>query len=251
LRAWAVGIISIAAAGAASSCGGEGGDRLDVFAASSLVSALPVYAQRFHGPSPAFSFAGSDQLAAQIRQGVRPDVFASADTAYPAALHRAGLAGKPVDFATNRLVIAVPNDASPVRSLASLARPGVQVAIGTPSVPAGAYAREVLGRLPGQKRRAILANVADQEPSVEGIVAKLAEGAVDAGLVYATDVSAASGKLRAIPLPRRLRPRVVYAAAVVRGSAERAAARRFVAGLRHGAGQEALRAAGFGPSPHR
>jgi len=250
VRTWAIVIISIAIAGAASSCGSGGGDRLDVFAASSLVSAFPAYAQRFHGRSPAYSFAGSDQLAAQIREGVKPDVFASADTAYPAALHRAGLVGKPIDFATNKLVIAVPT-ASRIRSLASLARPGTRLAIGTRSVPAGAYAREVLGRLPARKRRAILANVADQEPAVEGIVAKLAEGAVDAGLVYATDVRAAAAKLRAIPLPRRVRPRVVYAAAVVRGSAEWAAARRFVAGLRHGAGQEALRAAGFGPPPRR
>jgi molybdate transport system substrate-binding protein len=251
VRAWAIGIVSIAIAGAVGSCGGGGGDRMDVFAASSLVNAFPAYAKHFRGPAPAFSFAGSDQLAAQIRQGVKPAVFASADTSYPAALHRAGLVGRPTDFATNRLVIAVPAGSSAVRSLASLARPGTQLALGTPSVPAGAYAREVLRRLGAPKRRAILANVADQEPTVEGIVAKLAEGAVDGGLVYATDVRAASGKLRAIPLPRRLRPKVVYAAAVVRGSSEPAAARRFVAGLRRGAGQEALRAAGFGSPPQQ
>jgi molybdate transport system substrate-binding protein len=251
MRSRGAALAILAAACTASGCSGGGQDRLDVFAASSLVNAFPAYAERFRGPSPAFSFAGSDQLAAQIRQGVGPDVFASADTSYPAALHRAGLVGDPVDFATNRLVIAVPTRSSPIRSLASLARADTRLAIGTPSVPAGAYAREVLGRLPPRRRRAILANVADQEPSVAGIVAKLAEGAIDAGLVYATDVSAANGRLRGIPLPARLRPKVVYAAAVVRGSSNAAAARRFIRGLRHGAGRTALRAAGFGPPPRR
>jgi molybdate transport system substrate-binding protein len=249
VRARAFVAASVVLAGALAACGG-GGDRLDVFAASSLVNAFPAYAEHFHGPSPAFSFAGSDQLAAQIRQGVAPDVFASADTSYPAALHRAGLVARPVDFATNQLVIAVPRGSAAVRSVSSLRRPGIRIAIGTRSVPAGAYAREVLARLPAPTRRRILANVVDREPTVEGIVAKLAEGAVDAGLVYATDVKAASGDLRGISLPPRLRPKVTYAAAVVRGSSHRAAALRFVAGLRRGSGRSALGAAGFGAPPH-
>jgi molybdate transport system substrate-binding protein len=248
VRARALVAASVVAVGALGGCGG-GGDRLDVFAASSLVNAFPAYAKRFHGPTPSFSFAGSDQLAEQIIQGVRPDVFASADTSYAAALHRGGLVEKPVDFATNRMVIAVPRGSSGVRTFASLARPGTRIAIGTSSVPAGAYARKVLARATAATRRRILANVADREPSVEGIVAKLTEGAVDAGLVYATDVKAANGKLRGIALPPRVRPTVTYAAAVVRASSHGAAARRFVAGLRRGAGRRALSAAGFGPPP--
>src|SRR5207247_9688882 len=62
VRTWAIVIISIAIAGAASSCGSGGGDRLDVFAASSLVSAFPAYAQRFHGRSPAYSDRKSTRL---------------------------------------------------------------------------------------------------------------------------------------------------------------------------------------------
>ena len=37
------------------------------------------------------SFAGSDELAAQIRQGVKPDVYAAANTKLPDALHEKGL----------------------------------------------------------------------------------------------------------------------------------------------------------------
>ena len=54
------------------------------------------------------SFAGSDELAAQIRQGVRPDVYAAANTTLPDQLHKEGLVGKPTVIATNTLVVAVP-----------------------------------------------------------------------------------------------------------------------------------------------
>ena len=39
------------------------------------------------------SFAGSDELAAQIRQGGKPDVFAAANTKLPDELHAEGLLG--------------------------------------------------------------------------------------------------------------------------------------------------------------
>ena len=54
------------------------------------------------------SFAGSDELAAQIRQGVKPDVYAAANTRLPDELYDEGLLGEPVEFATNELVLAVP-----------------------------------------------------------------------------------------------------------------------------------------------
>jgi molybdate transport system substrate-binding protein len=70
---------------------------------------------------------------------------------------------------------------------------------------------------------------------------------VDAGFVYATDVQASGGRLRAIELPARLQPKVVYGAAVVKGTSHGTEARAFVAGLLSGDGQQALRRAGFEP----
>jgi molybdate transport system substrate-binding protein len=194
------------------------------------------------------SFAGSDQLAAQIRQGAPAAVFASADTAYPAQLYRAGLVEKPRLFAANRLVIAVPAG-SDVSSLADLAKPGIRLVIGDPSVPVGAYTRAVLSRLPTAERREILANVRSEEPQVSSVLAKLEQGAADAGFVYVTDAKAAGDAVKAIALPAPLQPDVAYAAAVVRGSGEEAPARRFLAGLLHGEGAADLRRAGFLPPP--
>jgi molybdate transport system substrate-binding protein len=227
----------------------ERGGALVVSAASSLTAAFTAYGAAFARDGVRLSFAGSDDLAAQIRQGVKPDVFAAANTSLPAALHAEGLVARPIAFAQNRLVIAVPAHHARVRSLADLVRPGTTIAIGSESVPIGAYARELIGRLGHARASAILANVRSSEPDVKGIVGKLAQGAVDAGFVYVTDVRAASGRLSAIALPPRLQPQVVYAAAVVRGARHPQAARRFVAGLLHGAGAEELRAAGFEPPP--
>jgi molybdate transport system substrate-binding protein len=153
-----------------------------------------------------------------------------------------------VVFASNRLVLAVPKD-SQIRSLADIARPGVKLAVGAPSVPVGSYTREVLDRLPASQRKAMLANVRSNEPDVASVVAKLAQGAADAGFVYVTDVVATKGALRATELPPRLRPSVAYGAAVVTRSRHPDQARVFVSGLRSGGGSTARRRAGFAPPP--
>lgn len=243
-------VLGLTACGSDGDGSSSGGDReLVVSAAASLTDAFESYAGSFGDTDVRFSFAGSDDLAAQIRQGVKPDVFAAANTRLPDELHAEGLVGRPVVFASNRLVIAVPADGARVRSLADLGQPGVTLAIGDEEVPIGAYTREVLGRLGPARERAVLANVRSNEPDVKGIVGKLTQGAVDAGFVYVTDVAAAGDDLRAIPLSPALQPSVAYGAAVVDGAAHPAAARRFVAGLLRGAGARALRAAGFEPPP--
>jgi molybdate transport system substrate-binding protein len=228
-------------------CGGaDQQPTLTVLGASSLTEALGRYGEGFGGARVRSSFAGSDQLAAQIRQGARADVFASADTGYPDELHREGLAGKPVVFARNRLVVVVPKG-SGVGSLEELARPGTKIVIGDPSVPVGAYTREVLGRLPAREREAILANVRSEEPEVSSVLAKVAEGAADAGFVYVTDARTVAGEVETVPVPPRLQPDVAYAAAVLSDSPEPELARRYLHGLLHGRGAAALREAGFLP----
>jgi molybdate transport system substrate-binding protein len=247
----ATAAVTMAACGSSGSSGtstsGGGGGDLIVSAASSLTSAFPAYARALDG-TIRFQFAGSDELAAQIRQGVKPDVFAAASPRFPEQLHAEGLVGSPVAFATNRLVLAVPSG-SRIRSLADLAKPGTTIAIGSAQVPIGSYTRVVLGRLGAAQSQAILANVRSEEPDVKGIVGKLAQGAVDAGFVYVTDVQAADAHLRAIALPTRLQPQVVYEAVVVAGAPHPQAARRFVAGLTGARAQIALRDAGFGAPP--
>ncbi len=233
---------------ALAACGGSGDTQLEVSAAASLRSAFGEYAGALNGIQPRYSFAGSDALAAQIEQGVTPDVFASANTKLPDGLYAKGLVEKPVVFAANKLVIAVPSS-SGISSIADLERKGVSVSVGAPTVPIGAYTQKVLARLPVAQRQAMQANVKDQESDVTGIVGKLTQGAIDAGFLYATDVQAAKGALKAIAIPASLQPEVAYGVAVVKGGSHAAQARAFISGLLSGTGRADLLKAGFLPPP--
>jgi len=220
-----------------------------VSAAASLKSALTSYGESFTQAKARFSFAGSDELAAQIRKGAKPDVFASANTKLPDELFAEKRVEKPTVFAANRLVLAVAADSDKLRSLEDVAGDKLSVAIGAASVPIGSYTRKVLARLDAGTRKAILANVRTEEPDVAGISAKLQQGAADAGFLYFTDVQAANGKLKAIELPGSLQPQVAYGVAIVKGAGNREAAQAFIDGLLKGAGVDALREAGFKAPP--
>jgi len=253
----AIGVLVAAIVLAASilaGCGGSGDStdasrpELVVFGAASLGPAFEKYGDDFDGADVRFSFAGSDDLAAQIRQGVTPDVYAAANTSLPEELHKDGLLDRPTTFASNKLVIGVP-EGSEIKDVADLEQPGVKIAIGDEEVPVGIYTREVLKALGPGAEQAILANVASSEPDVAGIVGKLTQGAVDAGFVYVTDVNATNGQLKAIELPAEVEPQVTYEAGVVKGAKHPTEGQDYVDGLTNGACADALKKAGFGPAP--
>lgn len=260
MRCRALGVVAVAAV-ALAGCGsssssstssavaGTSKPSLTVSAAASLRSSFTAFGRQFQSASVRYSFAGSDMLAAQIEQGVKPDVFASANLKLPKMLYAKGLVAKPVTFAANKLVLAVPAGSSKVRSLTDAEKPGVTIAIGSATVPIGSYTRKVLAKLGPSGSARIMANVRSEEPDVSGIVGKLSEGAVDAGFTYVTDVQATKGKLRAIALPASLQPVVAYGIAVVKGTSHAAQAREFIAGLLSGAGRSDLLQAGFLPPP--
>ena len=225
---------------------GDEPPRLVVSAAASLSDALTACSTQFEGADVKLSFAGSDELAAQIRQGVKPDVYAAANTRLPEELADEGLLGTPVEFAGNELVIAVGGDGTAVEKVEDMAKPGIELVIGAESVPVGAYTREVLGRLPDDLEKAILANVRSEEPDVTGVVGKLTQGAADAGFVYLTDVTEG---VTGVELPPELRPTAAYGAGVVEGSRQPELAQRYLDGLTDGPCADALREEGFGPPP--
>jgi molybdate transport system substrate-binding protein len=238
-----LGAVALAVAG----CGGGSGSKppLTVSAAASLKSAFTSYSEQFDRASVHLSFGGSDVLAAQIRQGIRPDVFAAANTSLPEQLYKQRLVFRPIVFVANQLVLAVPAASNKITKLSDVEKPGVRLAIGSPTVPIGTYTRKVLARLGPPERARVLANVRSEEPDVAGVVGKLTQGAVDAGFTYITDVRASGGMLRAVPLGRGLRPVVAYGIAAVHGTTHLGQARAFITGLLSGSGRAALLKAGF------
>lgn len=216
------------------------GERLAVFAAASLTEVFPQI-----DAAPLYNFAGSDELAAQIREGAPADVFASANARFPDELFEEDLVEEPQVFATNRLVLIVP-EANPagLEAVEDVAEPGLKLVVAAEGVPVGDYTREVLGTL---GLEAALDNVVSNEDDVKGVVSKVSLGEADAGFVYSTDAAVAAEDVEVIELPEGSQPPIEYKIAVVSDSDGQDSAQAFVDLVLSERGQKQLAAAGFGP----
>ena len=220
-------------------CGGsDSSEPLDVYAAASLAEVFPEV-----DPDANFSFAGSDELATQIREGAPADLYAAASSRYPQGLYEAGLVDEPATFATNRLVLVVPK-ANPggIESVEDILQPGTRLVVAADGVPVGDYTRMVLETLGLSKA---LDNVVSNEDDVKGVTAKVSLGEADAGFVYATDVTPVGDRVLAFELPADAQPPIEYQVAVVADSGDEGAAQEFVEKLLGDEGREALERAGF------
>ena len=211
-----------------------------MYAASSLTDAFPKIAPQAH-----FSFAGSNTLAAQIRQGAPADVFAAANPKIPRELYGDGFCSKPVVFTRNALVLIVPrSNPAHIRTVFDLRRKGIKLVIADKGVPVGNYTLQVLQKL---KLTGVLKHVVSRETDVREVLAKVALDEADAGFVYATDAKTASSKVRAITIPQRGRPNVQYGICVVLASHNKPAAQALVKRVLGPIGQKVLRRYGFLP----
>jgi molybdate transport system substrate-binding protein len=215
--------------------------RATVLAAASLAHVFPRI-----DPSARYTFGGSGELAIDIEQGAPADVFAAASPKQPAELFAKGLVDRPVEFATNTLVLIVPrSNPAHITSVASVTKPRVKLVICNATVPCGDYARNVFANL-GITTLA-MKNVVSQTTDVTQTVAQVALGQADAGFVYITDAKAANGKVSFIRLPAKAKPGAKDFISVVKAGKHQDAARAFIAAVLSPAGQAKLRAAGFGP----
>jgi molybdate transport system substrate-binding protein len=221
-------------------CGGSDDEgALSVLAAASLREVLPLV-----DGNALYAFAGSDELATQIREGAPADAYAAASPKYPRELFAEGLVEEPVTFATNRLVVIVPaENPAGIETVADLTTPGVKLVAAAAGVPVGDYTRQVLEAL---DLGAALENLVSEEDDVKGVVSKVALGEADAGFVYATDVKPVESDVAVVEIPPDAQPPVEYQIAVVAESERKEAARAFVERLLGEQGRAALAAAGFG-----
>jgi molybdate transport system substrate-binding protein len=196
-------------------------------------------------PNAKYTFGGSGMLQVQIEQGAPADVFAAASPKQPAELYAKGLVDKPVKFATNTLVLIVPNsNPAHITSVNDITKPGVKLVICNATVPCGDYARTAFKNL--GITDAAMKNVVSQTTDVTQTVADVATGQADAGFVYITDAKAADGKVSVVRLPAEAKPGAEDYIAVVKSTTDRAAAQGFVQKVLSPQGQAMLRAAGFG-----
>lgn len=216
------------------------GTPITVFAAASLTQIFPRIDR-----APRYNFAGSDQLAVQIRQGAPVDVYAAASPKQAELLFRDGLVLKPAVFATNKLIVLVPrSNPGGIQSVYDLRRPGLKIVIGDSTVPIGTYTRQILDTLGISAD--VVKNVVSEETDVKGIVAKVALGEADAGFVYATDAKPVASRTRVVALPAWAQPPIRYEIAVAKSSSNAVAAKAFVRKVLSKRGRLLLTRAGFG-----
>ena len=189
------------------SCGSDDSDAsavhrdVTVFAAASLTAAFTEIGDAFMVEYPetnvVFSFAGSSDLVAQIGEGAPADVFAAADLSTMARVTDAGqTASEPRVFATNIAEIIVgAGNPSGITGVADLADADLIVVQCAAEVPCGKYAALIY------ENAGVTVTPKSLEENVKAVVTKVTLGEADAGIVYATDVTAAGDDADGVEIP--------------------------------------------------
>ena len=233
---------------------------LQVFAAASLADAFGELARRLEQQRPGLSvrvsYAGSQQLVAQLEQGAVADLYASADERWMSYAQAQGLvAGDPAMFARNELVVIVPKtNPARIAKLQDLSRGGIKLVIAADAVPVGHYSRVALRNLsrtegfPPDFATRALRNVVSEEENVKSVVGKVQLGEADAGLVYRSDVTPAVGRyVRVFEIPEGANVLASYPIALLKDAPAPDAAKAFVELVLSADGQHVLERHGLLP----
>jgi len=236
-------VLLLCAAGAASAAD------ITVSAAASLNNAFREAAAAYEAAHPGdkvlLNFAASDALVTQIAKGAPVDVFASADQEAMDKARPHLAPGSRRDFASNRLVVAVPfGSRLELRTLADLRQPALQrLTTGNPaSVPVGRYTKSALEKIGlwGELEPKFVFGT-----NVRQSLDYIARGEVEAGLVYQTDVASQAEKVRTAMVVPTSTP-ITYPLAVIKDAPNPAGARGFADFIMSAGGQAILARHGFG-----
>jgi molybdate transport system substrate-binding protein len=225
-----------------------------VFAAASLNEAFTQLAEVFEKQNPGLhvelNCAGSQQLALQIEQGARVDVFASADERWMETIHKLGLlASSPQVFAHNTLIVIIPqSNPARIEKLQDLTRPGVKLVLAAESVPAGRYSREALEKLSHMTglgpdyALSVLRNLVSSEENVKEVVGKVQLGEADAGMVYYSDITPVNAeRVHVLEIPEGANVLASYPIAPLKSASNPQAAWKFLELVFSPLGQSILR----------
>ncbi len=218
---------------------------ITVSAAASLSNVFPVIGNAFTKRHPnitvKFNFGPSNGLVEQVRAGAPVDVLATADEASMRGATDDGLAVRPITFARNTMMIAVPKgNPAQIRSVVDLQRRNVSIALCNTQVPCGRLAAQVI------EKNSLTVTPVSREVDVRGVLGKVIADEVDAGIVYSTDVKAFPRDVDGIVIPISRNAVTNYPIARVSDSRNPAAADAFVDYVRTSpSARQILRAWGF------
>ncbi|WP_406676093.1 molybdate ABC transporter substrate-binding protein [Roseicyclus sediminis] len=246
-------ILSVAAVLFAAFAAPVAAERVTVFAAASLTTALAEVEAGFEaetGHDLVVSLAGSSALARQIQQGAPADVFISASPDWMDVLEAEGLLspGTRADLLGNRLVLVAYGPEAPEVvvapgfDLVGLLDGGRLAMALVEAVPAGIYGRAALEHLGLWDD--VAPHVAETD-NVRTALALVAQGEAPLGIVYASDAIAAEAEVSVVfTFPEDSHPPIVYPAAALAGrDGEGVAA--FLTYLRSDAARAAFERQGF------
>lgn len=223
---------------------------LTVFAAASMTETLNQIAEDYKTVDPnvslTFNFASSGDLLSQIREGADCDVFISAAPKQMNALDGSFkddadknpdgldelLDGTCIDLLENKVVLAVPEgNPKGIESFDKLADQlgagEVFLAIGNSDVPVGQYTRKIFAHYGLDEQLLADAGVLTYGSNVKEVTTQVSEGAVDCGIIYATDAYSA-GLESVDEATADMCGQVIYPAAVLRNSAHPDEAKAFL-----------------------
>ena len=246
--------------------GGEAGDggrpqgrTLTILAASSLIDAFEVLANRFEEQNPGVkvkqSFESSSTLLAQIQQGAPADVFASAaEEEMNAAVEDGLVKGEPEVFVKNREIIMVPKENSAnIRRFRDVAKPDVKLVLAGKDVPAADYALEILGKAKAEYgadfEKDVLSNVVSRESDVRASVNRVVVGDADATFGYASDYTPdIRDKVKVVQIPRDLNIFATYPVAALEDARSPRLAKKWVELVTSEEGQRVFQKWNFEPA---
>lgn len=231
----------------------EDGGELTVFAAASLTECLDEFAKGFEarqqGTRVKASYAGTQELLVQLKQGARCDVFASASQGHMEEAVEAGVVTNPQEFARNRLCVVTDKKGGKVGTLKDLATEGVRVVVAVDTCPAGKYTRKCWEKMAGAAQfgadfvEAVERNVVSEETNVKLVVSKVKLGEADAGFVYVSDAKGVD--VGVVQLPADVQVEATYTVGVGKEAMQPDLAEAYIAGLLGAEGRKCLEAAGL------
>ena len=240
---------------------------LIVFAAASMTETLTEIAELYKTAAPevtvTYNFDSSGKLLTQIKEGADCDLFISAAPTQMNALDGSLIGDTEknpdgldlividsrVNLLENKVTLAVPEgNPKGIESfdqLAELLKGGdVMLAIGNSDVPVGQYTLKIFNYY-GIDETAV-ADKLTYGNNVKEVTSQVSEGAVDCGIIYATDAFSA-GLTVVDSATAEMCGQVIYPAAMLKGDKEDAA-RAFLAYLQTDAAMTVFESVGFSPA---
>lgn len=211
-----------------------------VFAAASMEATLTQIAELYKEVVPnvtlTFTFDSSGTLKTQIEEGAVCDLFISAaqkqmnqlDAADTTGTNTDGLdyvvSESRIDLVENKVVLAVPDDnPAGIESFTDLATDKLSLlCLGNDDVPVGAYSLQILEYLGIDIAGLESAGKVTYASNVSEVANQVKEGAVDCGIIYATDAFTYELNVVDQAAPEMC-DQVIYPAAVMKSGTEGAA----------------------------